>query len=63
MEKSQPEGKRIIRLPSGWDSLSVYPRGGISLSASETDGRLFFLPIIGSFLRVLLLFPYTLYDG
>ena len=30
-------------------ALSVDPRVGISRSASETDDRLFFLPIIGNF--------------
>ena len=47
-EKSQPEGKRIMqetrftKLPA----LSIDLRVGISRSASETDDRLFFLPII-----------------
>ena len=47
-EKSQPKGK--WRMPetrfTEFPALSVDLRVGISQSASETDDRLFFLPII-----------------
>ena len=47
IEKSQPEGKRIkpeTRFTS-FPALSVDPRVGICRSASESDVRLFFLPM------------------
>ena len=47
-EKSQPEGKWIMpgtRFTS-FPALSVDPRVGLSRSASETNDRLFCLPII-----------------
>ena len=48
-EKSQPEGKRIMPETrfTEFPALSVDPKIGISRSASDTGGRLFFLLIIG----------------
>ena len=48
IEKSQPEGKRIMPDTrfTEFPALSVYPRVGISRSDSETDDTLFFLPIL-----------------
>ena len=47
-EKSKPEGKRILpeTRVTEFPALSVYPRVGISRSASEADDCLFFLPIM-----------------
>ena len=47
-EKSQTEGKRIMPETrfTEFTAISVDPRVGISLSASETEERLFFLPNI-----------------
>ena len=42
-------------------ALSVDPRVGISRSASETDDILFYLPEIGSFIIIFLLFPLIFY--
>ena len=42
-EKSQPSGQRIMP-ETRYPALSVYPRVGISLSASKTYDK-FFLPI------------------
>ena len=46
-EKSQSEGERIMPETRFTDfpALSVDPRVGSSRSASETDNRLFFLPM------------------
>ena len=49
IEKSQPEGERIMLETrfTEFPALSVDPRVGISRSAPETDVCLFFFPIIG----------------
>ena len=46
-EKSQPEGKRIMPETrfTEFPALSVDPKVGISLSASEINELLFFLPM------------------
>ena len=41
-EKSQPSGQRIM---PETPALSIYPRVGISLSASETDDRFYLSPM------------------
>ena len=48
-EKSHPEGKRIMLETrfTEFPALFIDPRVWISWSASEIDGPLFFLPIIG----------------
>ena len=51
-EKSQPSSQRIIPETryTSFPALSVYPRVGISLSASETDDRLYSNVLLYSYL-------------